>query len=706
MSETLLECGRNCWRKARAERLAFLIDGEAYFGTLRRSLVEARERIDILAWDIDSRFSLLREGGDDGLPTALGPLLHALLERRPALRVRILLWDFSMIYALERDWTPVFAKPDWLRHPRLDFKMDDRLPVGASQHQKLVVVDGHLAYLGGFDPSKWRWDSPAHAPDDPRRVDPGGERYPPFHDLQVLVEGEAAEAAWGVFAERWERVTGEATREAPVREPAPWPEGLTPDLEDVEVAFSRTYPAHAGRAEVREVERLHLDAIAAARRTIYIENQYLTSAAVVDALGERLQAADGPQVVLVLPRETGGWLEQATMDVLRARALGRLRASDAHDRLRVYFPHRAGLGDERIIVHSKLLITDDRLLRVGSANTSNRSMGLDSELDIAIEAGDRGVADAIAGLRRRLLAEHLGATPAAVAEAEERGGGLIATIESLSGGDRCLRPLDGRVDEDLEREIPDDRLIDPERPRPPEELLTLFVGEEQRAPAGRRGLVVLLVIVALLAMAAAWRWTPLSEVLAPEAAAALLRGLGQHPLGGVVMVATFVAGSLVAVPVTLLFIVTGSVFGIWLGAAYGLAGAVAAAVVNYAIGSMMGRESLRRLGEGRINRLSRRLARRGVLAVIVLRVVPVAPFTVINLVAGASHIRFRDYLVGTIVGMAPGALALTAFADRLIAAIARPDLPTVAGFLAVAVVVIGVLWGLRRWARGRSADAR
>jgi phosphatidylserine/phosphatidylglycerophosphate/cardiolipin synthase-like enzyme len=94
------------------------------------------------------------------------------------------------------------------------------------------------------------------------------------------------------------------------------------------VAVARTMHAYGDEQAVREVERLYLDSIAAARRTIYIENQYLSSHRIGEALKQRLEEAEGPEVVIVLPQKTGGWLEQHTMDVLRGRILRNLRASD------------------------------------------------------------------------------------------------------------------------------------------------------------------------------------------------------------------------------------------------------------------------------------------------------------------------------------------------------------------------------------------
>ena len=97
---------------------------------------------------------------------------------------------------------------------------------------------------------------------------------------------------------------------------------------------------------------------------------------------------------------------------------------------------------------------------------------------------------------------------------------------------------------------------------------------------------------------------------------------------------------------------------------------------------------MRRLAGARINRLSKRIARQGLLAMVVLRLLPLAPFTVVNLVAGASHIRLRDFLLGTLLGMAPGIAIMTAFVHQLARAIQEPSIAAFALLVTAAVLLI------------------
>src|SRR5581483_1567414 len=398
--------GRNCWRRAHARRVAFLVDGEAYFRNVAEAAERARHAIRIVGWDINSGIRLRR----DGTPSEpLGAFLASLLARRPDLHVNVLDWDFAMIYALEREPVPLVGRT-WPNHPRLHFHFDGNHPPGASHHQKIVVIDDAVAFVGGFDLAACRWDTSEHAAVDSRRSDPGYAHYAPFHDVQMMVDGDAAAALGELVRDRWFRATG--SRIPPVAAGDVWPPALAPDVTDVQVAIARTEPAWQARPAVLEVETLYLDAIAAARRTIYLETQYFTAGRIAAALAARLGEADGPEVVVVAPRACTAWLEEATMGTLRERVLRELRAADRHGRLRVGHPV-VPRGD--VNVHAKVLIVDDGFLRIGSANASGRSMRFDTECDLAIEAdGDARVRNAIAGFRDRLVAEHLGVDPGRV----------------------------------------------------------------------------------------------------------------------------------------------------------------------------------------------------------------------------------------------------------------------------------------------------
>lgn len=711
-SERLLVEGRTCWRVEPARRVACLVDGEAYFEAVADAIARARRQILMIGWDFHSRVRLRRTAEPDGLPDELAARLDAVVERREDLHVHLLGWDFAMLYAFEREALPLYRLGLRTR-PRVHFRLDGRHPVGASHHQKLVVVDDALAFVGGFDLTSNRWDTREHRPGDDRRVDPGFAEYGPFHDVQLAVDGEVARALGDLARARWRRATGQRL-DPPDTRHDPWPTTLEADFVDVEVGIARTDPNEDGAHEdethggggIREVEALHLESIRTARQTIYIENQYLTSTRIGEALAERLGEADGPEILIVAPYRCSGWLEETTMGTLRARLLARLQEADRFDRLRVFHPVLPEPAGVTLNVHAKVMVVDDRLLRVGSANLANRSMGFDSECDLAIEAGDDRTREAITRFRNDLLAEHLGVPIARVAEAISDRGSLRAAVEALRGGERTLSPIDLDLPEWVEELAPELGLLDPERPIDADRMWSYFVPEEiperDRPLLWRFGVSVLVLVL----LGAAWRWTPLSEWAAPERLAALGAWLRETPLGPPIAAGSIALASCLMVPITVLIAATGLVFGWQLGFPIALGGAVVGTALGWGLGRLVWRDVVRRLGGRRLNRLSRMLAQTGVASMATVRLIPIAPFTVVNLVAGSSQLRLRDCLLGTLIGMAPGTLVLTAFSAEAKRAVLDPSWSTALTVVAIGTLGAWGIWRLRRRLERRGDSAQ
>jgi phosphatidylserine/phosphatidylglycerophosphate/cardiolipin synthase-like enzyme/uncharacterized membrane protein YdjX (TVP38/TMEM64 family) len=698
-SSSFFEVDRNCWRLETAERASFLIDGDAYFRAFRAAALHARDRIMILGWDFDSRIRMLIDREPDGFPDRLGEFLHALLIRRRQLHIHVLTWDFHMIYWKEREW---WLPSKLVAHRRLHFHKDGAHPVGASHHQKVVVIDDALAFVGGLDFAQCRWDTSRHLATHPDRLlfnDDAPCR--PFHDVQLMVSGPVASALGELACDRWRTATG---RTIPLCSQAAsgdlWPSGFTPDLNDVRVAVARTAPALGERPTVNEVEALFLDSLNKARRYVYIETQYLTSRTVADSLIARLQDPKGPEIVMVLHPSSDGWLEQHTMDVLRGRVLERLRAADRFHRLNLNYPKVPDLRGQCISMHSKVCIIDDDFVRVGSANLSNRSMGFDTECDLAIEAaGDPAIRQSIAGFRHRLLAEHLGIHPEAVARELEKDGSLIGAVERLRGGTRTLAYFDGTVSADVNEVVPDEAFIDPSRPYEMQ-----FMPAERRKPALRQIITGSVGLLALLVLAGLWQWTPLRDLLDVTALVSYLEEVANGPIALLMTVAGFMIGGLLVMPVMVLIAVTILAFGPWWGFWYALIGMTASALLTFGIGRMLGRRLIDHLSGSWVHRISRTLAAKGVLTVVALRIIPVAPFSILNAVAGASHISAKDFLVGTVLGELPGLFSLALFLDQVTETIRHPGVGSV---LLLILIVLGMMltaWGLGRWLSNRPQE--
>ena len=690
---------------ARAGRLSFLIDAEAYFRCFKAAALQARHSILIIGWDINSRTLLeFPDETEADVPNELGPFLEYLVHRRESLTIRVLTWDSPLIFATDREWA-VRARFDWFTNERLSLALDDQHPFGASQHQKLVVIDDTLAFLGGIDLTARRLDSPDHRPSDPRRCDADGAPYEAVHDVQVAVDGRAARQLAEEARDRWFRATGERLRAVRGRASGDdtWPDGLAVHLRDVDVAVSRTYPAWKGRPEVREIEALLVDAIGRARRHVYIESQYFCADKVARAIADRLAADDAPEFVVVLPPHPTGWLEQATMGSKQERLLAGVRQADRHDRFRAYTPVVGETGNIGINIHSKVIIVDGRFATIGSGNLNNRSMGLDAECNVAVE-GEPGSAteEAVGSLRDRLVAEHLNISSDRFAAEIEAQGSLIGAIEAVRGRGRSLQPFPEAMPDPLGSITAGFEFIDPAAPAEPERIAHELVADEPGRTNFRSAFVRLgVVILALLALAGLWRWGPLAEFASnPWAVQGWAQTMDKRWVAAAFL-AAYVAGGLVMFPVMVLIVATGLFFGPVTGMLVAAAGALLSAMAGYGAGALLGRRLLRRLAGGRISRISRQLARRGFLSMTIIRLLPVAPFTLVNLAAGASHIRFRDYLMGTILGMAPGITAITLFSGQLGRVMRSPD-ATNLGILALslAVIVAAAVYVWRKFLHG------
>ncbi len=433
-ADTWLRPGDNCWRVRRAGRFAVLMENAAYFDALASALSKARRSVVVLGWQFDPRTRLNPETRPGDRQAEIGHLLRMMIKQNPELDVRLLIWKSPLLIAASQGFFPQRAQR-WFRRRTVDFRLDNPGPLGACHHQKVVIVDDAVAFCGGGDIATDRWDSEEHLDGDPRRCTPSGAICPPRHEVMCVMDGPAARALSDLARRRWFRATREAV--LPIRaDHDPWPDGVEADLTDVEVGVARTDPAWGRRPLVRENLSLHLDAIRRARRLIYLENQYVTSPVIAQALAERLREPDGPEVVIVSTAESPSWFDRLTMDTARAEVLRRLEAADLHDRFTAFCP-RTEEG-ERIIVHSKVSIIDDELVRIGSTNLNNRSQGFDSECDVAaVAATDEGRAFA-RRLRRRLIAHFLGMGTEAYAAAEDLSPSVGRAILSF-GGDRMIR---------------------------------------------------------------------------------------------------------------------------------------------------------------------------------------------------------------------------------------------------------------------------
>src|ERR1043166_2391353 len=206
----LFKTGHNAWRIEHTHRAAILIDAGAFFGAVRTALLQAKRSVFVIGWDLDSRTKLVGEdcAAPDGWPVTLREFLVRLVRERPERPVYLLAWVCGVLCGVGREPFPSL-KLGWNTPARIRFRLDNALPVGASHHQKIIVVDDAVAFSGGLDLTIRRWDTSQHDIDNPQRCDSAGPPYRPLHDAQMGVDGAAARALADIAHARWARVTGD-----------------------------------------------------------------------------------------------------------------------------------------------------------------------------------------------------------------------------------------------------------------------------------------------------------------------------------------------------------------------------------------------------------------------------------------------------------------------------------------------------------------
>lgn len=440
---SIINIGVTCWDVASAEQTGLLIDARDYYRAFYHAARAAKRYVLISGWQFDSDVRLLRgEDAEDAGEVCLLSFLNGLCEKNQDLQIYILAWNFNSVYGIDREWFQKWYF-NWTTNDRLKFCFDDCHCLGASHHQKFAVVDGAVAFLGGLDLCSSRWDDRDHCADNPRRVNADQNIYTPFHDVQSYHVGGVAKKLADLFSERWKLVRCDDLNlpETAEKERVDFP-GSLPILSS-RVGISRTQAKTAdGRQDsYQEIRRLLVAAIKSAEKLIYLENQYFSSNALFRALSRRMTDASRPrlQIVMVLAKDANALFEKISIGLMQAKLIARLKelAAATGHKIGIYYPACLDAEGQEVptYIHSKLFLVDDRFLSVGSANMNNRSMGLDTELNVAWEAApeEHSVIESIRRIRADLLAEHTGAGDSASLHEVTAAKGLVDSLERLAG---------------------------------------------------------------------------------------------------------------------------------------------------------------------------------------------------------------------------------------------------------------------------------
>ena len=265
--------------------------------------------------------------------------------------------------------------------------------------------------------------------------------------------------------------------------------------------------------------------------------------------------------------------------------------------------------------------------------------------------------------------------------------------QSLASRGHSLRHVnDGAPDpEEMARYV--ESIADPERPVAADTFAAMRLsGLAPRLTLGR----IVKLAAALFAVAGltcAWHFTALSDWLSPASVEQAMVAFAASPLAPLYVLIAYLAGALVAFPLIVLIAATAAAFGPVLGFAYALIGSMASAILMYGVGAWLGRRPLQSVFGPRLGRIRNAISRSGILAVAAVRLVPIAPFSMVNMVAGACEVRMVDYVVGTVLGLLPGLLVMSALGYQIFRFLVAPtasDLLALAGAVLVwAMLVFG-----------------
>lgn len=678
----------NCWRTSRISHGTLLVDCANFYRALHSAITKAKRSIFIVGWDIDSRIRLLR-GEDEKAATAPSRALDLIAwkaKQNPEIDIYLLRWDASISFMDQRE---LQAQHVWEANTpeNVHVWLDSTIPVSGSHHQKVIVIDDETVFTGGMDIAPQRWDERAHTINDPERYDDAGS-YDPYHDIQIVVDGPVVKDFADLARWRWKHAAGyEAlpvyATGAPLEDcPPSWPDGQEIWFHDMECAIARTLPWMGKHKEVFEVKQMYLDMIAVAEKFIYIENQFYAYEEIAHALNERLKACPALRVMLLGPYNPQGFFECEAMWAPRIDFKRILEDGVDPSRVKMLYPVIYGVDGKKYYkrIHSKICAIDDRYFRVASSNLSQRSMTMDTECDLILKADTEQQRAEIRRARNDLLAEHTSRSIEEVDQLIEQGKTLYPLIATKEETGCRLQEMDDSIFTDQKMQTVARALADPEEPllRP-----LFFTSRKPRPMHNPRKHILLMVIAALiLAAAAIGLISQRTEWLDPARISEFLE-MARGTIWAVPLVTlVYVLGGLIMFPVTVLSLMITAVFGAVLGPIYAMWGALISAALLYWIGHIAGIKGIRHFLGERIRSLVTKVNTNGILGMVIIRLTPIAPYTLVNLAAGIVGIRFRDYMIGTFFGLAPGLLAKGFVGDSMMQVFLDPTSETFAYLVA------------------------
>jgi len=684
----LFKPDENCWRTSHISHGTLLVDCANFYRALHSAITKAKRSIFIVGWDIDSRIRLLR-GEDEkkaDAPSRALDLIAWKAEQNPDIDIYMLRWDASIAFLDQRELQPQHI---WEAHTpeNVHVWLDSTIPAGGSHHQKIIIIDDEVAFTGGMDIAPQRWDEREHKINDPERYDDAG-RYDPYHDIQVVVDGPVVKDLAELVRWRWVHAAGYhalpvyASGRKRKNLPPSWPDGQEPWFTDMECAISRTIPWMGSHEEKFEVRQMYLDMIARAENFIYMENQFYAYEDIARALNQRLKECPELRVLMSGPYNPQGYFECEGLWAPRIDFKRIVEDGVNPEQVKMVYPVIYGADGKKYYkrVHSKILAIDDHYFRIASSNLSNRSMVLDTECDLILKADTAKHRQQIARARNDLLAEHTCRRVEEVQHLIENRASLEELIHPVKQTGCRLDEMDDTIFTDQKMQSVAQGLADPDESILPS-VYGLDTGKSRPMHNPRKHILLLVIGLMILAAGAIALISQNAQWIDPAKISEFLH-LARGTVWAIPAVTLiYVLGGLIMFPVTVLSLLITAVFGAVLGPIYAMWGALVSAALLYWIGHVAGIKGIRRFLGERIRKLVSKINNNGILGMVIIRLTPIAPYTLVNLAAGVVGIRFRDYMIGTFLGLAPGLIAKGFVGDSMMQVFLDPSSETFAYLL-------------------------
>jgi len=677
-----------------ATHAKILIDCEAFYESLHEAICRAKKSIIIVGWDIDRRVRLIRgrKEFESPYPSVLGELLAHKARENASMLIYLLRWDSSIMFSFQRE---IAAQHLWeISTPEnVHICADDCIPIGGAHHQKIIIIDNTLAFSGGGDVAAGRWDSQEHKIIEPERHDERGN-YGPFHDVQIMLEGPIVGDLTKIACERWVRAAGYEIKTDQLKpdeqQHISMVDFCTPDFKDVPVAIARTSPAIGDAKRIEEILHMYLDLITSAEEFLYLENQYLTSKDIARQLNQQLRNKRNLRAAIVSSFEPEGMLEGEALWTARIEFERILEVGIKKEQVIMCAPlFHVSRGEKPFYkrIHSKVMVIDDQYLCVNSSNITNRSLQLDTECDIVLIADSDSHRMGIRKIRNALIAEHSGIPAQRVQKIIENGHRLRRLLKAKPYGHWSLAVLKDHRYTHQKLGGFMNLIVDPKRPFLPRRLMKRLSSSGMLRNPSRRKLAIfagsfLVVLIILLVSLSNAQWFSNTTLIS------FLEGAREMPASFLVVCSLYLIGGLTFFPMTILSLATTAVFGALRGTIYAMVGALLSAALLFGVGHYLGLSNIRKYFGERIRKATMKLKNKGVFGVAMIRLTPIAPYSLVNLAAGIVSIKFVDFMLGSFMGLLPGLIAKGLVGDSLMQVFIKPNIEGVAYLISGLVVWI------------------